>query len=466
MKKLITVLIVPEPADEQALENFFLTQQNDTLREFMGFVLRETENPPVERFNTWSFKINADADLLPPLTVQAVKDDANADANALKLLKGRHLLYYGPVSLGGQKKLVLISRPGEQIILKGKMSHFGGAADTGMSPTEGLALVSESNFAAVIQLHQTNVKEDGGAQSLFVNSGAGGKPLGHNLNPKAYYLAMRWKDYGLTRALLHYNDTVVEVGNPLTGEYRRATPVDFGPATWTNRIADLSPGLEEVLKLKTDQECVVRITLPAGKAVANPKVATDYKTNLVTIASRQHMSFGGHGEAEEPLMSQIALYWKAVDNQQHSVTEAWSSAFISWCVKEAGATAAEFKFSGLHAQYVHQAITSPNAAFLGLDISDPAAKPEPGDIISHNRRSGTVTFEDARNRDDFFSHSAIVVEKGEDANGPYVRTIGGNEATSEHQSGTVGDSIMRLKANGQIKLRSSYKFIALIKTLK
>ncbi|GAA5127124.1 DUF2272 domain-containing protein [Luteolibacter yonseiensis] len=466
MKNLETALIDPEPADSEALENFLLAQQNQELREFVGFVLGVSEKNPAERFNTWSYMDNDDANKLPALSVQEIEDVPGADDSVRRLLGGRHLLYYGPASLGGRQKLILISRPGERLVLRGKMSHFGGAADTGMAATEGLALVSERNFAAVIQLHRAKVSEKGGAQALFVNPNAVGKPLGHNLNPKAYYLAMRWKDHGLARAILHHADTVVEVGNLLTGNFLRATPVDFGPATWTGRIADLSPGLADALELVTDQECCVRISLPQGAAVAKAGPADGYKLNLVTIASRQQMDFGGHGEAEEPLKSQIALYWKAVDNQQHSTEEWWSAAFISWCVKEAGATDAEFEFSGLHARYVHRAITSPNAAFRGMDISDAAARPEPGDIINHNFKSGTVTFEDAGNRNDFHSHSAIVVEKGEDAHGRFVRTIGGNEATREHQSGTVGDSIIRLEADGRIKDRDTHRFIALIKTLK
>ena len=33
-------------------------------------------------------------------------------------------------------------------------------------------------------------------------------------------------------------------------------PVDWGPARWTNRIIDLSPGAMEALGVKTDQHIV------------------------------------------------------------------------------------------------------------------------------------------------------------------------------------------------------------------
>lgn len=458
--------IIPEPATPIALQEYLKKQEEEENREFRGFILKETDTPPVQRLNIWHFENNAFAYTLEPLSVQEINDDAAADTTARAALQGRHSLYYGPATLGGNKKLILISRPGNRLIVRGKMSHFGGSADTGMSPTEGLALVSKNNFKEVVQLHQNNITESGGKKSLFVDVSEPVKPLGHNLNPEAYYLAMRWRDYGLTRAMLHHPQTVVTVANALSGVEFRATPVDFGPAAWTNRIADLSPGLENALQLKTDKECIVTITLAPTISPTTYNIGSDYKKNLVSITSRQFTLFGGYSETEDPLLSQVGLYWKAVDTNVHPISQAWSAAFISWCIKEAGATTSEFKFSGLHAEYVQQAIAYPNAAFEGLDIQDNKAAPDLGDIINHNRKDGVITFNDAKTKNDFFSHSAIVVEKGEDSNGLYVRTIGGNEETSEHREGTVGDSIVRLDTNGKIKQRANYKFIALIKTLK
>lgn len=129
---------------------------------------------------------------------------------------------------------------------KGRMSHFGGPNDTGMTPDEGLALFDKGDL--------TNPAH----KPLFLPSQPPGTTgLGRRLNPEVFYIACRW-DYSVTpKALLRTVE--VSVTNSDTGKTLMARPVDWGPHEKTGRVADLSPGLEQALGLKTDQICEVKL---------------------------------------------------------------------------------------------------------------------------------------------------------------------------------------------------------------
>jgi hypothetical protein len=132
----------------------------------------------------------------------------------------------------------------------GKMSVFGGPADEGVGPHEGLALIGPSDLGIWWY------------SCLFLpEAPAGTTGLARRLNPRAFYLAMRW-DYGLyPKELLRH--AVVKLTNPANALYLFARPVDFGPGDGsvidgqptpdTGRIADLSPGAATALGLQTDE---------------------------------------------------------------------------------------------------------------------------------------------------------------------------------------------------------------------
>ena len=131
----------------------------------------------------------------------------------------------------------------------GKMSVFGGPADEGVSPHEGLALVAPADLGI------------GWWSCLFLPQQPDGTTgMARRLNPRAFYLAMRW-DYAVHPKQLLRN-TVVKLTNPANGLHILARPVDFGPGDGsiidgrssrdTGRIADLSPGAATALGLTTD----------------------------------------------------------------------------------------------------------------------------------------------------------------------------------------------------------------------
>ena len=190
----------------------------------------------------------------------------------------------------------------------------------------------------------------------------------------------------------------------------------------------------------------------------------DYAGKLVQVANGEFDKFHQLDENEEPLRSRIDQYCRAIGvPPPHNISDfAWSATFVSFCVKTAGATAAEFEFSVAHAVFVRQAIANANdgtGVFRGRRIEEHA--PRPGDIIQNNRGGGTIDYDEAARRSDYISHSAIVVDLITNAQGSkFAVTIGGNE----------GDSIRRklvpLTDNGFVQQRDSNPYICVIEDLK
>jgi hypothetical protein len=189
---------------------------------------------------------------------------------------------------------------------------------------------------------------------------------------------------------------------------------------------------------------------------------TAFAMKLAGVAQEQHDKFHLMNEADPALCKQIKKY--ASDLQlgpTDCVREPWSALFVSWCVKTAGATAAEFKFSKAHSVFVHQAIQNADnrtGVFRGFDIT--AQAPAIGDIIQNNRKGNRFDFAFARANANYESHSAIVVEVGHDSEGGFALTVGGNEGNSVRQT------VVRLTPQGFIRQRQNSPFICIVKNLK
>jgi hypothetical protein len=162
--------------------------------------------------------------------------------------------------------------PGPQgtIILKGKMSHFGGPNDHGVTASEGLALFDAADLATA-------------PAGLFLpNQPPGTTGLARRLNPNAKYLACRW-NYTLTpKGFLRSTQVTVSA----KGKSVAAQPVDFGPAIETGRIADLSLGLADILGLDTDDTCSVAIPLPGGANIPIPPAPPVVTIDLAAIDAK------------------------------------------------------------------------------------------------------------------------------------------------------------------------------------
>lgn len=145
----------------------------------------------------------------------------------------------------------LAGKPTEEVIrqfeVEGKVSHFGGPNDMGVSPSEDLAFI-----------YTTADQPD-----LFLSyQPEGTSGLARRLNPAEMYVACRWPYDSETKAewreILLKEMALVEA--PKTGKFIKAYPADWGPHEDTKRVADISPGAMKRLGLTTDDE--VRVTFP------------------------------------------------------------------------------------------------------------------------------------------------------------------------------------------------------------
>ena len=190
-------------------------------------------------------------------------------------------------------------------------------------------------------------------------------------------------------------------------------------------------------------------------------MATPFASKLAEAAINQHQQFKDQHEGDPALAKQIEAYWRDLGFDFPGVDEAWSAVFVSWCVKSAGATKQEFLFNPMHSVFVHRAIQNAIAktgVFQGFPIGE--AKPAIGDILQNNRGGNKFDFAHAQKNESYPSHSAIVVETGEDPKGKYLLTIGGNESDS------IRPKEVRLTSDGLVIQRQNGPFICLIKDLK
>lgn len=191
--------------------------------------------------------------------------------------------------------------------------------------------------------------------------------------------------------------------------------------------------------------------------------STAYARRLVAIANAEFESFHEITESDEPLRSRINQYCREIGiAEPDDISDfAWSATFVSWCVKTAGATAAEFKFNPTHAVFVKAAIANADAnkgVFRARPIDE--YRPKVGDIIHRNRNNGSITYKQARIRSNYPSHSAIVVEIGSAHGARFARTIGGNESDS------IRATKVPLTSDGFVAQRDSNPFICVIENLK
>ena len=124
--------------------------------------------------------------------------------------------------------------------LTGKVSHFGGPEDTGVSPSEGLAFIQDMEQAPHLFLP-------------YQPSGTSG--LARRLNPYIHYIACRWEYDVTSREMLLKNMALVR--STKTDVALLAFPADWGPHVDTERVADISPGLMTDLGITTDDEVEV-----------------------------------------------------------------------------------------------------------------------------------------------------------------------------------------------------------------
>jgi hypothetical protein len=193
-------------------------------------------------------------------------------------------------------------------------------------------------------------------------------------------------------------------------------------------------------------------------------VLTPFATKLVGSAQDQFTTYHLMSEADPLLCTQTKKYWDDLNLGFTScVSVPWSAVFVSWCVKQAGASGGEFRFAESHSVFVHEAIKNAingTGVFQAVDVAGYA--PNLGDIIQNNRNGHCYDYAFARANTGYQSHSAIVVALGQDHDNHYAITVGGNEGNAIRQTKVL------LTPEGLIIQRDKdhNPYICVIKTLK
>jgi peptidoglycan hydrolase-like protein with peptidoglycan-binding domain len=194
-------------------------------------------------------------------------------------------------------------------------------------------------------------------------------------------------------------------------------------------------------------------SLPSPSTSSNGQAL---RNRIVQIA-RQEWQRWGQGtvdEAENSIRPVLADYWRtgvgflpSQSNWWSSV--AWSGAFISWVMRQAGA-GSDFRYSSAHTDYVGAAkqnrLANNSNPFKAYRINEVA--PRPGDLVCKERSNSGVTYD---NVDQGFrsSHCDIVVavQPGQ------LTTIGGNLSDSVRQTS------VSIAANGRVSAPGYYAVV-------
>jgi hypothetical protein len=161
-------------------------------------------------------------------------------------------------------------------------------------------------------------------------------------------------------------------------------------------------------------------------------------------------------ETEPGIIERLRAYWHSAGvtgwTEARMRTEAWSAAFISFLMKQAGA-GSNFKYSASHSVFIREAVKNRKAnnsnPFKAYKPSE--VKIEVGDLVGFPRQSG-VTYDTTTA---YAAHTDVVVA----IKGGFAETVGGNVSNS------VSRTLVNLDKDGKIDLsKNDKRYFVVIKT--
>jgi hypothetical protein len=189
--------------------------------------------------------------------------------------------------------------------------------------------------------------------------------------------------------------------------------------------------------------------------------STVFKAELVNVARHENELLGSFSRGDKDLEQRVEFYCETVGIAATAPVKAhYSAVFISWCMRTAGASEADFPAVAGHWQYATWALRNGEKGhgfFQARPVESYA--PQLGDIIHVNRDGGIVDFERIRNGPlPYGAESGIVVEI---AHGDALIVMG-----NQGLRGNVGIEKLALAESGMLVQRAKDPFICLIEVLK
>jgi len=186
---------------------------------------------------------------------------------------------------------------------------------------------------------------------------------------------------------------------------------------------------------------------------------TPFKVELAKIARRENESFGSLRRGDRELENRIERYCSDVGVSATTLVRShYSAVFISWCMRTAGASEAQFPAQISHSEYAKRAFSgAENREGLFQARRVESYAPQPGDVIHLNRDGGKVDYDRIR-AGGYNSESGIVVD------------IQPNKAVivmgNQEPRGNVGIEALTLADSGLLIQRIHNPFICVIEVLK
>ena len=162
-----------------------------------------------------------------------------------------------------------------------------------------------------------------------------------------------------------------------------------------------------------------------------------YKRNLVRLLDWEwntwggqlkqdgHLLIEGKKENENPYPMKVNKYWQSVGENYTGLDDvAWSGAFVSYILKNAGAEGIEG--SALHSDYIRKAVDNRKKGLLDSNYvayRHFEKEAEVGDLVCYSREAEIDLYDRTT---PYLSHCDIVVKK----NSNNVEVIGGNVSNS------------------------------------
>ena len=124
--------------------------------------------------------------------------------------------------------------------------------------------------------------------------------------------------------------------------------------------------------------------------------SSSFKKKLVNLANEEFDAWNKNGrikEGNQDTLPRLRKYWEegagVKKDDNYYIKEAWSSAFISYIMRLAGA-GDDFKYSSSHSQYISQAVKNRkennSKKFKGYKPNEVEVKV--GDLVCYPRQSG------------------------------------------------------------------------------
>ena len=158
--------------------------------------------------------------------------------------------------------------------------------------------------------------------------------------------------------------------------------------------------------------------------------SSSFKKKLVNLANEEFDAWNNDGKIKEgnkDTIQRLRDYWEegtgTKSNDDYYINTAWSSAFISYLMKKAGA-GDDFKYATAHSQYIAQAVKNRkennSKKFKAYKPNEVEVKV--GDLVCYPRQSG-VGYDSGAG---YKSHCDLIIS----INGDVAVGVGGNVSNS------------------------------------